>query len=179
MQHLIRMIFIVSLFISTFSEATIIPTNFISNQTASAGIIEANPIFSGPERVRLGSTTQGFIEGTVFLPTFGEYLLEFSVVNDEDRRRNINDFVNVFINDQLIGQFFNNPASFVVNISEIITGDEFSYRFEFTSANNNLGLHQIVNAGTATLQVDEPSILFLFGSLLIALSVRNRRVFRK
>ena len=160
--------FVMVLGVSHQAEAASISTNWWSNQTSASNVKEANPIFSGPERVRLDNFTDGFIEGTVVLPQVAIWNIDFSVGADESSIRDPNDFVDILIDGSLLDKFFNTPDSAVFDIQHQITGSSFDYRFEFTSSNTTFHLHQIVNAGTAST-VPVPATIWLFGSGLIGL----------
>lgn len=149
------------------SASLIVDTNWWSNRTASQNVID--PLFGSPpitERVRLAGFQSGFAEGTVSLPQSGLWEVFIPVVADESPLRDPNDFVDVFVNGAFVGRAFNTPPATATEFRPQITGASFTYRFEFTSSNTTVGLHQLVERGTAT-PVPEPSTLVLFSVALI------------
>jgi len=161
----------------SYAEATIIDTNWWSNRTSFLNTIEADISFAGPERIRLGNFTNGFLEGTVSLPSVDIWDIDFQASYDSELGSDTTDFVNILINGSLVGTFNNDQ---VYDVSSQVTGSSFDYRFEFTSSNNKRFLHQVVEAGTATTAapIPEPSTWLLlavgiFG--IIGMGYRQRK----
>lgn len=144
--------------------STVLATDWWTNSTASLNVF--NPGGTG-ERVRLGNFTSGFIEGSVILPFSHTWNIAFAVSNDVEPGIDETDFVRVYLNGGLIGDFTNTE---VFNIAHQISGPSFSFRFEFASSNSHSGFHQIVNAGTVT-SIPEPAphmlLMLGLGSVLV------------
>ncbi len=122
-------------------------TNWWTNQTAVSNVQQAaNP----PERVQLGGFTTGNIEGTVNLPQNAIWNIEFTVSVNDSPGSDPNDSVNILIDGVLVVNVPNNPPGENILVQQQITGNSFTYRFEFTSSNATADLHQIINAGSAT-----------------------------
>ena len=112
----------------------------------SSRIIEDCTRESSPEWVRLGSCRDGAILGVIDLPYEGTWELRFCTIADEAKGRSQSDYVDLFIDDELVGRYFNDHD---VRITHTITGDEVPYQFVFHSEFSLSHLHMHVSTGEA------------------------------
>ena len=130
--------------------AEVIPTNWFSNQTNSQNVIDP-PFLERPlERLRLqDGFNAGFIEGVVSLPFVDTWQINTHISTDGNFDLPT-EFVEVRIDGVLVGTFFNTPLDTTYSFLHSITGDSFSYRFDFSSPSTDEGAHLIVTAGFIT-----------------------------
>lgn len=112
----------------------------------SSHIIEDCVGESSPEWARLGACRDGAILGVIELPHHGVWELRFCTVADEAKGRSQTDYVDVFIDEELVGRYFNDDD---VRITHTITGDEVPYHFVFRSEFSLTHLHMHVSTGEA------------------------------
>lgn len=145
------------------------PCNWWSNRSA-----ENNTYDIYGETVRLDSAYSGWIEGTVNLPSPGEWLIDIPVHPDGDLSLPT-ETVKLYINGDLIAEVPNVPVPGQYNIDNMATihGDVFTYRFEFSSPQYWYGYHLYMAPGTATL-VPEPASVALLGLGALLISSRRR-----
>ena len=117
-----------------------------------------------PESVKLGDCTSGWVEGLIRLPHYGSWQLEFEVHSATDAAADENDFVDITLNDTLVGTYFNNAMEPVQIINASVEGDNLDYLLEFASGNADPALHISVTTGLATT-ADEGSVGYRFGYL--------------
>ena len=68
------------------------------------------------------------------------------------------DFVDIFVNSQLVGRYFNTPRAYDYVVRRQIVGDKIDFRFEFSSQNTIDHLHMLVVPGSAFLVCDHSPI---------------------
>lgn len=158
------------------AQATVIDTNWISNQTSNTNIVEG--AFSGSERPRLGNFTSGSIEGTVTLPFLSTWTIDMLIRTDESPTRDPTDTVTIFIDNVELGVFFNDPINTDIPFTTSITGTAFDYRFDFLSGNAVEVQHMLVLNGTATA-VAEPGVMMTLGLGLLTLGLARRKPVRR
>jgi hypothetical protein len=130
------------------SNAQAEPVNFWTNRTSENCVFEDTGNIA--ESVRLSSCQSGFAEGTVTLSQPGTWFLTTSVQTDEDSLSDLTDTVDISINGNLVGTFFNAPRSSKHPVSYTVTGSSFTYRFDFSSGKITNHLHMRVDPGEAT-----------------------------
>lgn len=99
---------------------------------------------------RLDNCTTGYIEGVVTLLTTDHWELDFAVLPDEWSGSDLNDYVDIFLNHELIGRFFNSPRAVETPVHAEVFGDSFEYRFSFVSSNSEAHAHLKVLPGRAS-----------------------------
>ena len=121
-----------------------IPTSWWSNQTSASGVYQ--PWF---ETVRLHNSTTGHIEGTVSLPQSGDWTITFRAHTDESVDLP-DEYIRVFVDNALVAEIHNTPPGTRYEFDHPVTGNGFSYRFEFYSPSANYGSHMVMDAGYVT-----------------------------
>lgn len=134
----------------------VVDANWWSNQASFSHVVDP-PGPNGPQRVRLqGGYHTGYIEGTVLLPSNETWRIDMSVTTDSQFNLPT-EFVKVHIDNVLVQTYFNSPLGTVYNFQHVFAGNQFAYRFDFSSPNTNEGSHLVVGRGTVTSEVPEPS----------------------
>ncbi len=117
-----------------------ISADWWSGQTSSLNVIEPPSMTGG---VRLADRMSGNVEGTIALPSDANWKVRFSVQTDREFEV-VNEFVRVFVNDELVRQVFNAPRGERIEWEYAVSGDRFDYRFDFRSSLDVLDAHLVV-----------------------------------
>jgi hypothetical protein len=136
--------------------AETVSTNWWSNNSSNNNVGDSgghNPPWPGDETVRLANAYDGYIEGTVPLPYYGTWDINFHVQTDGNFQ-STQDYVKIKINGVQIAEFNNYPISTFYQISHTIEGDSFTYHFELHSTNYAYHAHMMVGNGTASSMVE-------------------------
>mgnify|MGYP001339312293 CR=1 FL=1 len=114
--------------------------------------------YSGfPGSVRLASYFSGHAEGLAHLPTNGEWRLRVVVVTDETQSSS-DEYVDLYLNGSLAHRWRNSPLDTWYTNDFLLVGNQFSYRFEFTSPFVNYYSHALVLAGSVWRERRVPRI---------------------
>jgi hypothetical protein len=176
--------------------AITLDTDWWSNQTNSANVFQ---YAAWGETVRLDGTSsidwnygtdtfEGFIEGEVALGGTGDWKILFSYYTDGEWANDLRftddlDFMEVYINDTLVGTYDNKPANQTLNFTYMLTAtNSFDYRFLFSSGSPFYHHHMIMKEGTVESiseivpdPVPEPPSMLLFGTGIAGLFALRRR----
>jgi hypothetical protein len=147
-------VLIVSVCLVTLAQAETVPINWQSNSTSSSGNIGDSSTFPPQyEGCRLWNANSGYIEGTVPLPYYSNWDINFNVKTDGNYQSQ-NEYVKIYINSTLIDTINNYPVSTLYPVSYSIEGDSFTYRLEFYSPVSIYHAHLIVTNGTVSSSVE-------------------------
>jgi hypothetical protein len=154
------------------ANAVTVDANWWSNRTLSAGVLDP-PGPNGPERIRLaqGHFT-GFATGTVLLPSNQAWQID-AIITTDSQFNLPTEYVDIFINNNFEQRIFNTPLGTQYGFQHVFAGNQFSYRFEFSSPSNNEGSHLVVGRGTVTA-IPEPAGIILGISGLFGLAMARR-----
>jgi hypothetical protein len=147
-------ILIVFVYLVTLSQAETVPINWQSNSTSSSGNIADSSCYLPVvwEDCRLWNGFDGSIEGTVYLPFYSTWDINFNIKTDTNYS-SVSEYVRIYLNSNYVGEYFNYPLSHLYNASYSIEGDSFTYRLEFHSPNYPCHAHLIVTNGTVSSAV--------------------------
>ena len=126
--------------------------------------------------VRLDNGYSGYVEGTVSLPHAGTWEILLRGATDETYY-NAQDSLKAYIDGALVFEENNTHPTGTNRVFEYawtVTGDSFTYRFDFTSKASEYWSHMLMYKGQATL-VPLPAAAWLFGSGLVGLVAVARR----
>ena len=144
MKHIAALIMMTGVLAGLQPADAAIPTSWWSNQTSASGVYQ--PWF---ETVRLHNSTTGHIEGTVSLPQSGDWTITFRAHTDESVDLP-DEYIRVFVDNALVAEIHNTPPGTRYEFDHPVTGNGFSYRFEFYSPSANYGSHMVMDAGYVT-----------------------------
>ena len=99
------------------------------------------------------------IEGTVSLPSSQKWTLHFYARTDGDVNLP-SEYINLYINGALIDKVFNTPPNKFTPYSVEFTGDELTYRFEFSSPSTTFTDHMLVLDGIVSPEKNDGLVAY-------------------
>jgi len=179
---------LVGMFASNGNASTVVPVDWLNNTSLNITDLSSQNIYEyqsshsaadpniRSDRIRLDNAYNGYIMGTVTLPSYQDWQLNFYVVNDDGAGSDTAaEYVKLSFDGSLFSTVYNSTPDVATPISYDFTGDSFSFYFEFYSPIATRTRHLVVETATVTAVPLPPSgLLFLFSLPLLFWRTRRK-----